>query len=61
MAAGAAVPLAPLAATVQSGCPGIGGVVVPYTQSRMNAGTSLRPEISAARAMKSSVLADRPA
>ena len=43
--------------TFQSGWPGIGGVLVPYSQSRRNP-VRLRPETCEASAMKSSVDAD---
>jgi hypothetical protein len=45
--------------TFQFGCPGIGGVVVPYSQDRKNAVRSC-PDTREASAMKSSVDADRP-
>lgn len=47
----------PTGLTVQSGWPGIGGVFSPYTHSRRNGVTLRSPLISAASAMKSSVLA----
>ena len=47
----------PTGFTVQSGCPGIGGVFCSYTQSRRNGATLGSVLTSVASAMKSSVLA----